>query len=232
MDESSAKLSEDIDGRTLSGPKHPHDAHGHFVHVDHTDPSFLPNNQSPITTSQKYPVLDALLPHGIGVDHKVTNDDLLDVHVGNPLRKISALLEEIKKQKAFSFTLKGSLGLAGIVLVIGTFGFFGGTHALCSKGIQSEVGTLRILTAVDTAKRIPVVSILTDMLTILQGKQVQNKDTQRVVLIKQNGSVLHLPINSSFSPNLYEGKSVIVTGEEDKCSNTVNVTDSKNIQVY
>src|SRR3989338_7295204 len=37
-----------------------------------------------------------------------TKDDstLLEIHIGNPLRKITQLLEEIKKQKAFSFTLK------------------------------------------------------------------------------------------------------------------------------
>jgi len=41
-------------------------------------------------------------------------DDILDIHIGNPFRRIIALLEDLKKQKAFSFTLKGSLGIAGL----------------------------------------------------------------------------------------------------------------------
>jgi len=35
------------------------------------------------------------------------------------------LLQDIKKQKAFSFTLKGSLGIAGVALALGMFGIFG-----------------------------------------------------------------------------------------------------------
>ncbi len=57
---------------------------------------------------------------------KESSDDLIDVHVGNPLRRVIELLQDIKKQKAFSFTLKGSLGIAGVALALGLFGVFCG----------------------------------------------------------------------------------------------------------
>ncbi len=204
----------------------PRDEHGHFVPIEHTQ------NPQSVAQNPSHPVMDRLFPHGVGVDHKVTNDDLLDVHVGNPLRKITAILEEIKKQKAFSFTLKGSLGLAGIVLVLGTFGFFGGSHMLCSKGIRSEVGTVRILNAVDAEKRIPVISLVKDVFTLMQGKQIISNDTRRTVLIRQDGTIFHIPDTKAFLPPQFDEKSVIVTGELDSCSNTLTVEDSRSIQIY
>ena len=113
MDESAARPEEQIDGRTVSGPKHPHDSHGHFIHKFPTPPK--PGSQPSLT--------EKLFPTHVSVDHKVTQDALLDVHIGNPLRRITQLLEEIKRQKAFSFTLKGSLGIMGVALALSVFGF-------------------------------------------------------------------------------------------------------------
>lgn len=70
----------------------------------------------------------------IRVEETKDDDTLINVHVGNPLEKIVKLLEQLKKQKAFSFTIKGTLGLAGIALFITAFGIFGGTKAFCSRG--------------------------------------------------------------------------------------------------
>src|SRR5215204_929059 len=73
------------------------------------------------------------------VHYNKNDDDVLDVHIGNPLHKIVKLLEDIKKQKAFSFTLKGSLGIAGVVMAFSFLGVLGAGNVLCSKGVQSEI---------------------------------------------------------------------------------------------
>lgn len=74
-----------------------------------------------------------------------SQDDLIDAHIGNPFVKIMTLLEEIKRQKAFNFTLKGSLGIMGVVLTLSVFGIFGGGQILCDRGTQVEIGTVRQL---------------------------------------------------------------------------------------
>src|SRR3990167_9464453 len=83
-----------------------------------------------------------------------TKDDstLLEIHIGNPLRKITQLLEEIKKQKVFSFTLKGSLGIMGVALALSVFGIFGGSKMLCDKGIQTQVGMIKELESSSSEK--------------------------------------------------------------------------------
>lgn len=156
--------------------------------------------------------------------HKSQHDELIDIHVGNPLRKITELLEDIKRQKAFSFTLKGSLGVAGIAVVIGTFGIFGGTKAFCSKGIQTKIGIVRTLshediTTLGLTKYIPFYKSLT-----------QNKKVLRTVLITDNG-VFHLVPKrgidlGKISPQFPQ----IITGDLDSCTNSLRVEDPGSIE--
>jgi len=156
--------------------------------------------------------------------HKSQHDELIDIHVGNPLRKITELLEDIKRQKAFSFTLKGSLGVAGIAVVIGTFGIFGGTKAFCSKGIQTKIGIVRTLSHEDITtsgltKYIPFHKSLT-----------QNKMTQRTILITENG-VFHLIARKNMDVEKMSSQfPYIVTGSLDSCTNSLQVQDSESIE--
>lgn len=197
----------------------PRDEHGHFIH------SATPTPPSEHSSSAQ--LVDALIPHGVEVDHKVTQDDLLDVHLGNPLRKITALLEDIKKQKAFTFDLKGSLGMAGIVLVLGTFGIFGGTHALCSKGVQSQIGVLRILNYVD-APDTSILSRLTTIWDLATGKNSHPVASSRLVLI--DGSRVMRVVGLEGSGLI--GQKVITTGDYDSCSMTLTVKTPQSVEKY
>src|SRR5256885_10402131 len=116
------------------------DEHGHFLHVD-------PSQSS---SNSQHPTIENL--PGISIEKTKDDNTLVDVHVNNPLKRIETSLKEIKKQKAFSFDIRGSLGLAGIAIALTTFGIFGGSHALCGKGIQSHLGTIKSLQLMDEAE--------------------------------------------------------------------------------
>ncbi len=232
---------EESDHRGDNAATEPRDEHGHFIHQDQPPEPASPASAhpaSPVSTHPASPepaervVMDALIPR-VSIDHKTDDNTLLDVHLGNPLRRIQQLLEEIKAQKAFSFTLKGSLGIAGIALVITTFGIFGGTEAFCSRGTQSEIGTLRMLNAIDSATPpIPFVPApIVNVWYALTGKSAGS--TQRLVLVRQDRTVLHIVKSASVSlTTSYFNSPVIVTGDYDSCTQTLSVKDSHGIQSY
>mgnify|MGYP001289288817 CR=1 FL=1 len=149
---------------------------------------------------------------------KSKNDDLLDIHIGNPLRRITQILEEIKKQKAFTFDIKGSLGIAGIALTLGAFGIFGGTKALCSKGIQTKVGKIQRLAYLEEQN----VSILNRMpvLNMLFMKPLTN----RILLVGSDGKIVHLAFENKMTPpNEAPEIEYFATGLYDSCSETLTV---------
>lgn len=187
------------------------DEHGHFVN--------LGQGAAP---QSKNPIGNYVSAHS---HYSKNKDDLLDVHVGNPLTKITRLLEDIKRQKAFSFTLKGSLGIAGVALALGIFGVFGGGHLLCSRGVQTHIGTVKILQYAEVEKSsLPVIGHIMDYFV---SKQTHN----RIVLIKENSFVVSL-IGSNKILQEFNNTSIIATGDYNSCSQTLSVSNPSGIETF
>ncbi|OGH37980.1 MAG: hypothetical protein A3B44_03435 [Candidatus Levybacteria bacterium RIFCSPLOWO2_01_FULL_38_21] len=191
----------------------PRDNEGHFIHIE--EPEL---NEAP-----KDPISKFIGEH---TSYHKTQDDILDVHVGNPLRKITELLVDIKKQKAFSFTLKGSLGIMGVALALSVFGIFGGGKILCDKGVQTQIGVIKTLNVYDSdLSAIPVLSLF---LNYFNSKEIH----QRTVLVKNDESVMRLPFSKEVNFTQYQNLRIIATGNYDSCSQTLTVSDPNSLEIY
>ena len=201
----------------------PRDSEGHFVHIDH------PTQEAAATTPPQHqpnPISQFL--HDETVIHSTNKDELVDIHVGNPLKKIQTLLEEIKKQKAFTFDIKGSLGVAGIVLVLGTFGVFGGTKALCNKGSLSKIGVIQTLTYEDRES-----NFFTRYIPFAKDF-LPERTSKRMVLITDDKSVirLHFKENAMSATKRLLTIPYLVTGDFDSCSQSLAVDSPFSLQPY
>lgn len=205
-------LSEFADNR-------PRDEHGHFI------PTEGPNKDVP-DTKPSVPITDVIKSQ-IKIEETKDDDTLVDVHISNPLKRIQELLEDIKKQKAFTFSIKGSLGLAGIILVLTTFGIFGGSKAFCEKGIQTQTGSVRALDMTEEATdpNLPLWQKIINF--ILPSPKTQ---TNRIVLFPSTGSPIHLVSGYSSQLQKLDGQNIIVTGTFDACSQTLSINDPQAIQ--
>ncbi len=158
---------------------------------------------------------------------KSQDDELIDIHIGNPLRKITKLLEDIKQQKAFSFTLKGSLGVMGIAVVLGTFGILGGTRAFCEKGVQTRIGKITTLTYEDSLK-----PNLFSYLPFLEDF-VGGKTEKRTILIETDRSALRMIFKNHLSATaLTFNTDYFVTGSFDSCTQSITVENPQSIQPF
>lgn len=160
-------------------------------------------------------------------------DTLIDVHIGNPLRRITELLEEIKKQKAFSFTLKGSLGLMGVVLTLSLIGFFGTTHALCDKGVQTHIGQVKMLTVTDTDPDTVFTKIIAvaDYVSRVFKGQTTTSPKYRYILITANNTI-HLERGRDVSLADYKDQTVFATGLYDSCSANLKLSVPQSVEAY
>ncbi|MEK9176553.1 MAG: hypothetical protein AAB520_03865 [Patescibacteria group bacterium] len=195
----------------------PRDSEGHFIHPDQPAPP------QPSTPIQQF------ASDHISVSRTPTppkSDDLVDVHVGNPLTKITRLLEDIKKQKAFSFTLKGSLGIAGVALALGVFGVFGGNQLLCSHGTQTQIGIVKTLQFGEAEKStVPFIGNLID-------RVYPGQTRRRIVLVKSGDNIIGLPYSKFVSLSNYEGEKITATGDYNSCSQTLTITDPSGVEPY
>lgn len=212
--------------------KMPRDEYGHFAKKQPSPaPDQNPPKPSPVPTRSLGEggipsFLKSLIPTGTAIEKTSDENTLLNVHVGNPLRKIVSLLEDIKKQKAFSFTLKGSLGIMGVFLALSVFGIFGGGQILCDKGVQSYIGTVKEL-AYPEEFEIPVLEIP----IISQILPKQTVITNRALLIASDNTAIHL-LHPSFSLVPYLNFPVVATGDYNSCSKTLHLKDKTSIELF
>jgi hypothetical protein len=196
------------------------DEEGHFIHSE------VPVQPPPSETTPPKPSNPITQFFSTNTHYDKNKDDLLDVHVGNPLSRITKLLEDIKKQKAFNFTLKGSLGVMGVVLVLSVFGIFGGNKLLCSKGEQFQIGTIKTLTTLDTdPSTVPFLSNILDYFRPVSQHQ-------RTVLIKDDTSVIRIPYSSKITTRMFEGQKVIATGEYNSCGQVLETNEADAVELY
>jgi len=153
----------------------------------------------------------------------VSDDTLIDIHVNNPLRKIVALLQDIKAQKAFSFSFKGSIGLLGVIVIAASAGIFGSNKILCDKGIQSLTGTIKILQVSDESSTHPLRNEITSLLGLGKPKAVTTL-SKRTLLITSSGTV-HLTSGAQISSDLL-GVPVVITGKYNSCNQELIISPS------
>lgn len=180
----------------------------------------------------KKPELDidppkSVLSNPVKISRTDDEDTLVNVHVNNPLKKITKLLEDIKKQKAFSFSIKGSLGIAGIALVITTFGIFGGTKAFCSRGSQTFIGTLQVLSYEEVVSgNVPWIDYVKSVIW-KEEPELQ----KRIIVLRPDSSILHVTQVTELEAKKFIQQRVFVTGEYDACSETLQVSEPNAMQV-
>lgn len=190
----------------------PRDERGHFISV--------PNIKDAKNSLDKF-----LISH---TGNYKNEEDLLDIRIGNPLRRVISILEEIKAQKAFSFTLKGSLGIAGVALVLSMFGVFGGSQLICDKGVQSQVGVVRVLNYREIYSRpVPIISYVLELVSS-PVKQIKN----RAILVKADESTINLPFSQEININQFYHRKVIATGSYNSCSRTLMLTSIDSVELY
>jgi len=158
--------------------------------------------------------------------HKSKDDELLDIHIGNPLRRITDLLEQIKRQKAFSFTLKGSLGLMGVALVAGTFSILGGSKVLCDKGTQTKIGEVRELVYKENSER-SFLSYVPFLESFFPDRKIPRK-----ILLDSSGKVIHLIGRNDVDFMTTNPQQKTLTGNYDSCSETLTVDDQTGVQEF
>ncbi|OGH10861.1 MAG: hypothetical protein A2857_06380 [Candidatus Levybacteria bacterium RIFCSPHIGHO2_01_FULL_36_15] len=201
------------------------DSHGHFA----ASPANPTNTQpSPPTAPTSPNPLSEFVRNNTSLEKTKDDNTLIDVHVGNPLHKIIELLKDIKKQKAFSFSIKGTLGIAGIAVVIAGLGIFGGVKSLCNKGVQSEIGSVRVLSV--TSDVPPDKPLANKIREIFNRPQLTTNLAKRTILIKSDYSTISLAVPGSISLMEFTNIPVIVTGNYDSCSQTLTIKDKSSIE--
>lgn len=196
---------------TPTSVKHPQGEHGHFTTKD--------------------PVAVGGLLHTVTED---SNDDtLVDVHVNNPLHRITKLLQDIKAHQSTTVSLRFTIPLIALPIVLLAAFQLGRFQTSCSPVFASQLGTVRILSLempkTDQSWYAKLVSFIPGNFGIPKTIGFTRED--RSILLTPDGQTLTLLPGLGVKLFSFDQKNVIVSGEYSACNKALTVDSAANVQV-
>ena len=178
----------------------------------------------------------------INVSEGNSNDEtLVDVKVTNPLRKITAILQQIKNKQSTVLDFKFTIPLVALplfMLLAFSLGKSGGVA--CGGNTQTRIGLLYALRATNDnpssglfentksaiAKNLSFLANLLTTNDLPAGRQAN-----RQILIQQGNSVLTVKNPNNVDLTAYNTRQILVTGKVNTCENTIEVDNDSSVQL-
>lgn len=206
-------MAEDYAAQKLEAARLPRDKFGRFLKSQKTT---IPGAISKLLTK------NISITKGTETTSTANKETFVDIHINNPLTKIVELLKDIKNQKAFSFTLKGSVGIMGVAVVLVGGGILGGNRIMCSKGTQARIGEVRVL-----AYSQPAVSDqpIRNKIRAFFGKvpTLTPPEYKWVILVDSNGTAVRLLNKTQSYLESFAGHTVTAVGDLNGCNQELTV---------
>ena len=172
-------------------------------------------------------------------ENKSANDEtLVDVKVTNPLRRITQILEQIRRKQSTVVDLKFTIPLVALplfMLLAFSLGKAGGVT--CGGNTQTKMGLLYTLRATATNQQPGLFdqtkkTIATNFtfLTPLLGTN-QTAPANRQILIQRDNTAFTIENPKNIPLTTYNTRQIFVTGNVNTCENTIKVVDEADVQL-
>ena len=201
------------------------DEKGHFIKPDDTKVSS--------SSSGAGVTIDNL----IHMDKNGSDDEtMLDVKVSNPLHRITQLLQDIKNKQSTTVSMKFTIPLIALPIVLFLVFQLGRAQTACSPIFTTKTGTLKILTVQIPTKKTGIIASLFSLfprlpqLTQPPQPSELSQTTQTILLTDTSDTIaiLHSPIPEL---NNFQNQQVLISGTYAACSGTITLDSKENIEV-
>lgn len=164
----------------------------------------------------------------VRISDESEGENLVDVKVHNPFKKIYAILESIKKKQETTLAFKATIPLIAIPIILavlfGLGGFqIGRLNPMCQSHFTTRIGTLYVL----SYSKPPEKNLLQTFLPWLTTQP--SPVPQVAAILKENEEVYQLQLSFPLSAITYHGQQVAVSGELNNCTQTISISTSTNI---
>lgn len=171
-------------------------------------------------------------------ENKSANDEtLVDVKVTNPLRRITQILEQIRRRQSTVVDFKFTIPLVALplfMLLAFSLGKAGGVT--CGGNTQTKIGLLYSLRTNDTNQtglfektKQTLTANLPFLAPLLTGNA--NPVINRQILIQRDNTAITIENPNNIQLTTYNTRQVFVTGKVNTCENTIEVDNESSVQL-
>jgi len=172
-------------------------------------------------------------------ENKSANDEtLVDVKVTNPLRRITQILEQIRRKQSTVVDLKFTIPLVALplfMLLAFSLGKAGGVT--CGGNTQTKLGLLYTLRAAGSTKqpglfertKQTVATNFTFLAPLLGNTQIAPANHQ--ILIQRDNIAFTIENPKNIPLITYNTRQIFVTGKVNTCENTIMIENESDVQL-
>jgi len=166
--------------------------------------------------------------HFVDVEADEEGENLVDVKVHNPFKKIYSILESIKKKQETTLAFKATIPLIAIPIILAVLFGFGGfqigrLNPMCQSHFTTRIGMLYVLSLTKPADK----NLAQTFLPWLTSQP--SSVPQVVAILKDGNEAYQLQLNFPLSTLTFHNQQVAVSGELNNCTQTIFVNTSTNI---
>lgn len=176
-----------------------------------------------------------VIREAIGAHTQETSNEetILDIKVHNPLKRIAKLLEQIKNHQTTTVSLRFTIPLIALPIVILAAFQLGRAQTICSQTFATQQGTLQRVSVRVPKDRPGVLKLLLSFFpsvpAILHSSQLVEQ--QRTILIAPNRDIIQVLHDRATDVSGYINQEVLLTGNYSACTKTMTLDDRQNITV-
>jgi hypothetical protein len=204
----------DSEKRSKVAQRRQRDAHGHFA---------------PLKPKVKVSGQSNLLSKLIDTDGNPDADSMMGVYFRNPFKKMIEILDDIRKKQSTRVNLSLTIPLIALPVVLVLAFQFGRYQTECQTHFSTQTGTLQNITVVrKVAPDHWFLKALT-YIPFIGDAYIEEKTLKEAVLTNPQNETIIINNEAGADLNPFNQGKVIVFGDYNSCSRTLNLESDKNI---
>lgn len=162
---------------------------------------------------------------------KETTDDetILDIKVHNPLKRIAKLLEDIKRHQTTTISLRFTIPLIALPVVLFVVFQIGRAQSLCAQTFTTQRGMIQVVSLKVPAKSPSPLQLVLSFFPAIPKPTTDLVDQDRAILLT-NSEVIHIVHSSDLDLMPFRGESVLLTGNYSACTRSMTLDHADNLK--
>jgi len=165
----------------------------------------------------------------LGIEESTNEETILDIKVHNPLKRITQLLQDLKKHQTTTVSLRFTIPLIALPIVLFVAFQIGRAQTLCAQTFTTQAGTIQVLQVKVPRTAPTALSLVLSFFPSVPQPTADLVDQERAILLLPTSEVVHIIHPRSVDVVPFVGQSVLLTGNYSACTRSITLDHQQNL---
>lgn len=165
----------------------------------------------------------------LGIEESSDEETILDIKVHNPLKKITQLLQDLKKHQTTTVSLRFTIPLIALPIVLFVAFQIGRAQTLCAQTFTTQAGTIQVLQVKVPRTAPTALSLVLSFFPSVPQPTADLVDQERAILLLPTSEVVHIIHPRTVDVVPFVGQSVLLTGNYSACTRSITLDHQQNL---